>query len=596
MPWVRMHPFIANWPGGGGPPVFEITSDGNGEAVVELAWDPQALANPGSYPDPDGLRYYSTDVAFSASVVRDRGGAMSVNVPSQRITLQANRASFAIPQALWDGYVEESLKSLNSPPTTTFSRNIYYRVRVTPPGSATAEVWPSDAVLGAQNATAPPPASGVLRSSASGAPHIGILPISASAASRVVPDTAAVQAMGGPPFVPNLWSTVLTAIWNGLPENDPSRMSLATVFAHPVFAGATTAIRADILKLWLFGGKSRTQIPRLLSRQVVTGSNVLTPVIAKRALKGGKTLVPLLLDLSVINVHPDIGIRTREDIIDDVVREILDPNGQVNQGGAGTCVPTSIQTMLITINPAEYVRLQIGWLSTAGRAELANGATADVPPGIFQIARYVGPTGSPTNVSFLFRTYAEMAFQGAILKVGQGSAFPAHDGSEASTQAIFTHVYKGGLGSTQTQTALAAIFNTPFKLSGIAWPTTLPNFAMLQQSLRIGLVADLAAKQQQILFAIYWGVPPQTPVPPMVVPANFFGSHAVLAMRHEGGRMFYKNPQYAGSTPVPGTVNGGNGTNPPRRYEDITGSLESMTDGDLDLWMYWYLTPDTALI
>ena len=66
MTWVRMHPFITNWPGGGGPPVFEINSDENGTAVFVLAWDPQALIAPASYSDP--LRYYTTAVSFSASI------------------------------------------------------------------------------------------------------------------------------------------------------------------------------------------------------------------------------------------------------------------------------------------------------------------------------------------------------------------------------------------------------------------------------------------------------------------------------------------------------------------------------------------------
>ena len=143
----------------------------------------------------------------------------------------------------------------------------------------------------------------------------------------------------------------------------------------------------------------------------MAGSDLTVPVIQKQALKGGKTLVPLLLDLLSIRIHPDLGVFTREDLVDDVLQEILDPSGQINQGLAGTCVPTSIQTMLITVNPAEYVRLQVGWLSAEGKAELANGATADVPPGIFQITRY-NTTPNVSNAGFWFRTYAEMAFQG----------------------------------------------------------------------------------------------------------------------------------------------------------------------------------------
>ena len=58
---------------------------------------------------------------------------------------------------------------------------------------------------------------------------------------------------------------------------------------------------------------------------------------------------------------------------------------------------------------------------------------------------------------------------------------------------------------------------------------------------------------------MYWSQPYQ------------FG-HAVMGVRRDGGRIFYKNPQYAGSNPQPGTVQGGLNTNPPRRYEDPTQS------------------------
>jgi hypothetical protein len=587
MTWVRIQPFLTNWPGGGEPPVFEINSDENGTAVVELAWDPQALCAPATYPDP--LRYYSTGHSLSASVPRaSGGGTLSVSVPVQTIQLAGGRAVWTIPAALWAGYVEESLKTLGSPPATTFSGNLYYRVRLTPPGGATATVWPPDAVLTSGTALA--------------APHIGVLRLSASTQSQVMPDDAAVTALGGIPGFPALWANVLRGIWRTSPETDPLRMSLAAVFAHPAFKSAAPATRTDLLRLWLFAGRSREKIPQLLSRQVVTGSNVVTPVIEKTAYKGGKKLVPQLLDLLTVAPHPDLGVVTKEQLLDDVITEILDPNGQVNQGGAGLCVPTSIQAYLIAANPAEYARLQVGWLSRTGAAELANGSTATVPPGIFQIARYsqsltlpAGGTFTPNNTGFLFRTYSEMAFQGAVMSYGQGAAFPVSNGTEAALQNIFVTVYKGGLGSTDTKRAMDGLFGVNFTLSAIGWPPG-PGLAATQVSIRDAFLAKLTAAQQPVLFTMYWGKPPTTPVPTGVAPASFFGTHAVVATRREGGKVFFKNPQYAGSNPAPSAVAGGNNTNPPRHYEDPRSSLESITEPDLAAWIYWYLAPDTAII
>jgi hypothetical protein len=54
-----------------------------------------------------------------------------------------------------------------------------------------------------------------------------------------------------------------------------------------------------------------------------------------------------------------------------------------------------------------------------------------------------------------------------------------------------------------------------------------------------------------------------------------------MAVRRDNGRLFHKNPQDAGSNPQPGIVSGGLRTNPPRRFEDPTQSLESISEADL---------------
>jgi len=124
MEWVRIHPFIQNWPGGGPPPTFDISADENGSVTIELAWDPQALAAPSTSYAP--LRYYSSGAAANITYKDSHGANQTVTLPAQNIQLSGNRATWAIPQALWDGYVQESLKTLNTPPGTTFARNLFY--------------------------------------------------------------------------------------------------------------------------------------------------------------------------------------------------------------------------------------------------------------------------------------------------------------------------------------------------------------------------------------------------------------------------------------------------------------------------------------
>jgi hypothetical protein len=590
MAWVRLHPFVANWPGGGPPPVFEINSNENGTAVIELAWDPQALLNPGTYSDL--LRYYSSAGGLSGSITTDRGGTMAVNVPAQTITLAGNRATWQVPQPLWDAYVEESLKTIGPRPTSSFSRNLYYRVRLTPPGASTSEVWPSDKVLGSQNITVPPPddSGRIDPAAAMSAPHIGILAMSATPASGAVPDAAAIDAAGGlPPFLPKLYSQMLTWFWNGLPEADPNRMSLVAIFAHQGFKSLAVPERGQVLKLWLLSSKARSDIPTLLARQVATGSGVLTPITRKTALKGGKTLLTLLLELMEIHIHPDITVMTREELVADVLKEILDPNGRTNQGAAGTCVPTSIQTMLININPAEYVRLQIGWLSSAAKAELANGATATVPRAVLQTWRYLQP-GAPSSMGFHARTYSELAFQAAGLKFAKAANFVADSGDEAGAKAIFKFVHENGLFSDEAKRLMDALFNVNFTVSALV-PINVPATVGVQAAITTTLINDIAVRPGQILLAIYWNTDPRKALPTGV---KSYSSHAVVAMRRDGGRIFFKNPQYAGSIPL--AANGMTAAAPPRRYENASSTLESITDADLGQWILWYLRPDTAII
>ena len=110
--------------------------------------------------------------------------------------------------------------------------------------------------------------------------------------------------------------------------------------------------------------------------------------------------------MRVLVPHPDLpGVTVREQLVDDVITELMDPNGQVNQGQASTCAPTGLQALLINTNAAEYARLMKGLLSSTGQVMLANGDTLAIPPGIYQAARYAGAQGS----AFFVRTNSELA-------------------------------------------------------------------------------------------------------------------------------------------------------------------------------------------
>ena len=345
------------------------------------------------------------------------------------------------------------------------------------------------------------------------------------------------------------------------------------IFGRPSFTNQIeTEIRGKILKLWLFAGpSSRQKIPDLLDTQFRTPAGLEMTILKQPDLKKGGLLVDHLLELLKITPHPDIlGVQVMEQLVDDVLTEIMDPNGQANQGQASTCAPTAIQTYLINTNASEYVRLQRGLLGTAGRALLANDNELTVPPGIFQIVRYGGAQSS----AFFVRTNSELAFQSAILKYAMGSDFPAYDPNASpndpnGVNTVFQATIGRGLNQPQMERALKGLFRRDF--------TTISGGPSTQ--VRNQFVSALTNGSRPIILVLHWRKPPTDPDSRL---------HAVVALRDEGGRVFFKNPQYAGSRPPAGALPNSSAEDPPRRYDDPTQALESIGDNDLGSWIKWY--------
>lgn len=552
--WVRIRTMLYNWTEADTPPTFEISANENGEAVIELAWDPQAMLAPSTGYVP--LRYYNTGQALDVTITKAAGGNQQIQLPVQVIRLAGNRARWQMPQALWDGYREELRKARVG--QSTMSPNLYYRVRLNPTGAASVLIWPPDASF--QNDPL--------------AQRLAIIQTSLSAASQVAPDQAAIDAMPVP------WGTFLQWLWNNLPTDSPDRQSLAGVFSHRFFTNEIeTATRGKILMLWLFAGPgARQKLPTLLDTRFRNAANLEMSILKQPDLKDHELLVDHLLALLEIDPHPDIvGVTATEQLVDDALTEIMDPNGQTNQGNANTCGPTSVQTLLINTNASEYVRLLRGLLSRAGRATLANGDTLEVPPAVYEVARYAGVPSMP----FFVRTNAELGFQSALLKYAHGSAWPEYDPSAPpdapnGVNTVFQATFSQGLVPTQTERALGGLFSRPFATSTVTLPT--PDAASTAD-LRNRFVARLQQSRDPLLLSLKWGA------------SGAGGLHAVVALRSESGRVFFKNPQYAGSTPPAGAAPNGGATAPPRRYEDPTQTLESMGDNDLGVWIRRFYHP-----
>jgi hypothetical protein len=62
----------------------------------------------------------------------------------------------------------------------------------------------------------------------------------------------------------------------------------------------------------------------------------------------------------------------------------------------------------------------------------------------------------------------------------------------------------------------------------------------------------------------------------------------VVALREDAGRIFFRNPLYAGTTPLPTVIANTTISDPPRCHEDPTMALESIGDADLGQWIMWF--------
>jgi len=552
MSWIRIYPYLTNWPVDTAPPLFDISSDTPGEAVVELAWDPQALLAPATYPDP--LRYLTNGLDLNVTLVAVDGSSHPLSIPAAPVAVSGTATRWAIPSALWKAYGDEARKAAANPPSTTFSRNLYYRVRLAPPGGSTGVVWPSEDVLNGDNA--------------SGAPRIGILVGPAQPPGGSLPDADAVAAVGGTAAAPTAWADIVTWLWQSLPQTDPHRQALQAIFAHPAFTSREVAARGQILKLWLLAGPaSRPGLAQLLDAQVDLSK-----------------LVPALLAVADIAPGPDVvSVLAKEQLVDDVLTEILDPNGQLDVGSAGSATPTCLLAWLATTRPAELAGLAAGWLSSAASATLAGGQTAPVPAGVFAASAFATAAGD--NV-FLLRTNTELAFEAAVLAAGQNGRFPALSGDAATANTAFQGAVAGGLSLGETATMVSALFGSAAAAQQVALPARPfdPTWRASQATLRDALLAELDAGKQ-VVAHLFWGQPGSETAP----------THPVLMLSHESDMVLFCNAQYAGSAAPAFAIAGGTSGTPPRVYQDPARRLESMSVADLADWLVAYVAPASPI-
>jgi hypothetical protein len=307
------------------------------------------------------------------------------------------------------------------------------------------------------------------------------------------------------------------------------------VKALTVYAAANNPARRAILQLF------ERQIPPTAS------GGAAVPAVRNQDLTTGRsTLLDNLARLVEADPHMNIP-EMMDTLVADVIEEIADPSFELNQGSHGTCVPTSVQWVVATYFPSEYVRLMLTLMTQEARASLANGNPAAVPVDTY---RYDQREDNPVVRRFLARSWAERIFQATMMNF-------ARPGMNYSNIRDAFVDGRGGLTMDELVRMLNGLRNrTHVRQSGAG----------------ANLITTIAQRVQSptlpVLTMMRWG------------PANNQGFHEVVSVGATASEITFRNPW--------GTMNytvGQAQQNPPRRSTNPARGEETMTRTDMAQWV-----------
>jgi hypothetical protein len=259
----------------------------------------------------------------------------------------------------------------------------------------------------------------------------------------------------------------------------------------------------------------------------------------------GKTLLDNLHQIATQPMpqsFADAGV-TRESLLSSITQEASAP-GQINQHNRGTCTVTSMQYMLNSNNPAEYVRLMAGLTSESGQVQLANGKT---------LSR---DADSIAMDSATARSSSERLFQSAMMQYARG-------GKEGDYSNVAD--MDEGLNASEQERALEALFSKGYDNYDGTWYNFTPGNKDVLNKLKERSPEDTYVR-------MHWGEDKE-------------GGHAVVVDRVENGRVYFRNPH------GPGGTQGDVLEDPPRVVEDPSTGMQSMSEEDFLKWIKSAMIP-----
>lgn len=334
---------------------------------------------------------------------------------------------------------------------------------------------------------------------------------------------------------PEVQAKALWCVVHGPPADAKASQQLLATLDNGHYQGLAMDDRKRVLDIFRYGnGPARSQLQHLLNRQLHGQSAALDTD------RQGVSLLGRVHRVATQPLSPAFeksGI-TRAGLLASLMHEASQP-GQVNQSARGTCTVTSMQYMLTSQQPAEYARIIEGLVSSSGQVRLANGDL---------LQREADSIAPDTAV---MRSHTERLFQVAMMEYGNGSDDYSNLRDESTSS---NGVPYGGLYADQEQRALEALFGQKLELyqhDAIDPRTTPPEKILEALKQRSG---------QQTQVAVQWGS---------------LGPHAVVAEKVENDRVYFRNPWGPSVDPA-----GTSYTTPPRRMEDPSVGLESMSVED----------------
>ncbi len=517
MRWVRVHAHFDVWAANGPAPTFCITSDDDGVAFLEIAKRPELLFRPVSDPSD------SWNVFFSAT------GSNDGTVAATEIPITRGRADYTLPDGVW-----RNMRRVADGPREG-DRLLYYRVKARPRGVTRG--WASHSDTDIQNGNAP---------------FIEVVPLSGDLSQSPIEDSAALERLD---LFSRLWLSVIQLL-----GDDPDRQALQRLLAHPTYREQSSpTTRAKVLKLFVIcGSRGRQLFPRLLDLRVQTGSNITEPAIFYRDEANEGTMLDHLVNLWDIQLDRRIPIALSE-VIYEVMNEAVDPPGQLNQGAAGTCAATSVQTYVALRNPAEYARWCRYILDRRSRhrVRLANGDHMRANPEAFDVATWRNVLGGQLSGNWqmiLGRTYSERGIQAALMDYGNYRM--RYDPERDRFVNWLGQVSSSGLWEFEISRVIEAVFNEPWKFDfGGGTLNSAPN-----SNAADNLITHFQGGGLPVIITMLWGT----------------AAHAVLGLRIENNRVIFRNPQYRGNFPTPGLANGTTLNQPTRQVHNVSRAEESM--------------------